>query len=71
MVQQNKGSWQKENNPKTTSHGFSGGELFFLPIFPLLGTSKMRFTNNRLTGLQTDKTWLGSSRLSRAQKSAT
>ena len=52
MVQQNKGSWQKENNPKTTSHGFSGGELFFLPIFPLLGTSKMRFTNNRLTNLR-------------------
>ena len=24
----------------------------------------MRFTNNRLTGLQTDKTWLGSSRVS-------
>ena len=31
-------------------------------------TSKMRFTNNRLTGLQTDKTWLGLSRLSRVQQ---
>ena len=31
-------------------------------------TSKMRFTNNRLTGLQTDKTWLGSSRVSRMQQ---
>ena len=28
----------------------------------------MRFTNNRLTGLQTDITWLGSSRLSRIQQ---
>ena len=31
-------------------------------------TSKMRFTNNRLTDLQTDKTWLGLSRLSRVQQ---
>ena len=33
-----------------------------------LKTSKMRFTNNRLTGLQTDKTWLGSSRISWIQQ---
>ena len=26
-------------------------------------TSKMCFTNNRLTGLRADKTWLGSTRL--------
>ena len=32
------------------------------------GTSKMRFTNNRLTDLQTDKTWLGLSRLSRVEQ---
>ena len=25
-----------------------------------VNTSKMRFTNNRLTGLRVDKTWLGS-----------
>ena len=31
-------------------------------------TSKMRFTNNRLTDLQTDKTWLGLSRLSRVEQ---
>ena len=30
-------------------------------------TSKMRFTNNRLTSLQADKTLLGSIRLCRAQ----
>ena len=28
----------------------------------------MRFTNNQLTGLQTDKAWLGSSRVSRMQQ---
>ena len=32
-----------------------------------LKTSKMRFTNNRLTSLQADKTLLGSIRLCRAQ----
>ena len=40
--------------------------LFFNATY--FTTSKMRFTNNRLTGLQTDITWLGSSRLSRIQQ---
>ena len=31
-------------------------------------TSKMCFTNNRLTGLRADKTWLDSTRLSRLWK---
>ena len=31
----------------------------------IVSTSKMRFTNNRLTGLQTEKTWLGLSTLNR------
>ena len=39
-----------------------------LQIVGTKSTSKMRFTNNRLTGLQTDKTWLGLSRLSRVQQ---
>ena len=35
---------------------------------PIEVTSKMRFTNNRLMGLQTIRTWLGSSRLRRIQQ---
>ena len=31
-------------------------------------TSKMRFTNNRLTDLQTEETWLVFSKLSRPQQ---
>ena len=48
-------------------HSTDDGTSDVMRLQVLVITSKMCFTNNRLTGLRADKTLLGSTRLSRVQ----